>query len=498
MPSQILVNEFNRFDDATLEKLIVIADSILSPLDTELTSVDFSSMVGEVFKTNGLADRYFPEWTDRSKSDFGRLLVEIFALFSDKNMFYINHFSREGFVGVADLYRSVAHKALNQGFNPPSNTSAEGNVEIIFAPGSSEFVPRGSIILGIQDMPELSYLNKATTIPNSSTDVSTTVEFIHGKLRRDQVYFDGHSIVIDTPNIVTKSLVLNIDNTEWVEVDNFISGTIADKHFMVFYDERGRAEILFAKAGMGAVPTNGQTCIIEYITGGGYGGDITAGTINLVVSSQTNRNLLSYTQFDMQGGNSIQPLEELRQTVIGKARHRNRVVTPEDAEYFCKELTFVHKVYAEAFLNYTYVYVLPIGGGLLSPSQKSLVENKITPAILMGYNLTVSSPIYVPITMEIFVYLAPNVNKSGAQIMTAQILDEVLNPLKKGEFGEGVNRSKVISTILQRIRGSQNAVIPTLYRTGMPTTTVTDLIFLKQEVVDYDNSTITVNIIGGN
>ena len=181
MPSQSLLNEFNRFDDETLEKLIVIADSILSPLDTELTSVDYASMLKEVFKPNGLADRYYPEWTDRSKSDFGRFLVELFALFSDKNMFYINHFSREGFVGVAELYRSIFHQALHQGFNPPSNVASEGDVELVFSPGTTEFVPRGSIVLGIQDMPDLTYINKPFTIPASGIDQNMTIEIMHGK-----------------------------------------------------------------------------------------------------------------------------------------------------------------------------------------------------------------------------------------------------------------------------------------------------------------------------
>lgn len=132
MPSQSLLNEFNRFDDETLEKLIVIADSILSPLDTELTSVDYASMLKEVFKPNGLADRYYREWTDRSKSDFGRFLVELFALFSDKNMFYINHFSREGFVGLQNFIIQYFIKHCIK-FNPPSNVASEGDVELIFS-----------------------------------------------------------------------------------------------------------------------------------------------------------------------------------------------------------------------------------------------------------------------------------------------------------------------------------------------------------------------------
>lgn len=503
MPSLALLNEFNRFSDETLQKLITIGDSILSPMDTELTSVDFASMVEQVFKPDGLAERYYPEWTDKSKSDFGRLLVELFATFSDKDMFYINHYSRESFVGVADLYRSIFHEALHQGFNPPSNVASSGNVELIFSAGATEFVPRGSIVIGIQNMPTLVYTNDEFTIPMSAIDQNVTVTFRNGALRTEQLIFDGYSIILNAPKIVTGSVQLVIGANTWTATDNFITGTSSTKHFMVFFDESGRVEIKFATGGLGAVPTEGQMCDISYLVGGGYIGDIEADTIDLVVGSQTNRTLISYTQFAMTGGNDQMPMELLRHTVIGGARHQNRVVTPEDAEYLILgAMSFVLKVIADVFLNYTYVYVLPVGGGNISPSQKTLIENLLLtgnegkPYLLMGYNLTVSSPIYVPLTMTIDIYLLPTTIRSGAQTMAQQAVDDFLNPLKNGEFGDGVNRAILSSKLLQRVRGSQNIVFPVLHRTGFPAVP-SDITFIKQELVDIAGSTIIINLIGG-
>jgi len=253
---------------------------------------------------------------------------------------------------------------------------------------------------------------------------------------------------------------------------------------------------MFAQDGLGAVPNEGDLCDIEYVVGGGYIGDIVTNTLNRVVSSQTTRNLLGFTQFSMTGGNDLMPMELLRQTVIGKARHQNRVVTPEDAEYFCKELSFVKKVFADVFLNYTYVYVLPTGGGSISASQQTLVENKLLPYLLMGYNLTVASPIYVPITMDVDIYLLPTTIRSGANTMALQAIDEFLNPLKGGEFGDGVNRSLLSARILQRVKGSQNVTFPTLHRSGTPAPP-NDISFISQELVDIAGSTININLIGG-
>ena len=491
-----LLNEFNRFSDSTLEKLITIGDSIISPMDSELTSVDFASMVDQVFRSGGLADRYYPEWTDRSKSDFGRLLVEIFATFSDKDFFYINHYSRESFASTAEEYRSLYHKALDQGFKPDSNISSTGNVELIFSEGATEVVPRGAITLGIQDLPSMTYINEEFTLDESSIDKNVTVAFRHGKLQTEQTYFDGHSIVIDFDNVVSNSIELVIEGNTWSEASSFHDGDGSMQHFMVFYDETGRAEIIFAKSLLGARPVEGQLCEISFITGGGYAGDIEAGVLNRIIQNQSVRNLESFTQFEMTGGNDQASLETLRHIIIGKERTQNRVVIPKDVQDACRELSFVQDSYSEAVLFFSYVYILTTSGEPITESQKQLVKDKIEPLLLDGFRLTVSPPLFVPITMEITIYLLPNVNRSGAAIIAQQIVDEFLSPLGDNSFGDGVNRSLLQSKILNRLTGSQNVIFNKLYRTAL-LTPVADLDFVKQELVDVENSVITINLEGG-
>lgn len=496
MTEQEIINNFSGFSDVTLKKLKLIGDGLISPLDTELTSVDYATMLDSVFRANGLADRFFPEWTDRSSSDFGRFLVELFAVFSDKDFFYINHYSQESFVGLAELYRSIAHKALSIGFNPPSNKSAEGNVQLVFSSGPSEFVPRGTIVLGIDNFPDLVYVNQDFTLNESTIDTVIEVPFIQGKPFSQQYYFNGYSIVVDVAKIVDKSIRLYIDGDEWTEVDSFIDGEVTDKHFMVFYSEDGKAEILFASGGLGAIPVKESVCVVNFLIGGGYIGDIDFNTLNLIVTSQTTRNLQSFTQYAMVGGTDMLSMEKLRQTVIGKQRTQNRIVTPEDAEYFTKELSFVSKVSADVFLNFLTVYVLPTSGSTLSQAQKDAIVAKLTPNLLMGQEIVVSDIIFVPITMSIDVYLLPKTIKSGALITINKVIDEELNPMKLGEFGQGVNRSYIASKIMQKTTGVQNVVFTELRRSGM-STPVSDLSFLTQEVVDVENSTFIVNIIGG-
>ena len=497
-----LLTQLGTLSVANLRKLVTIGDSILSPLDTELTSVDFASMIDQVFKSGGLADNYFPEWTDRSKSDFGRYLVELFATFSDKDMFYVNHYSKESFLGVAEQYRSVFHKALNQGFNPPSNISASGDVELLFASGVQEFVPRGSIVLGISELPDLIYTNESFTIPTTTIDTGITAIFKQGRIRSDNGFFDGYSVVIDTPNISDDSIRFIIAGLDWTRVDSFMGGTSGTKHFMVVYNDGGKAELLFAKGGLGATPPSNQIYTVEYRIGGGYIGDIQERILNLVVNNGTNRNLQGFTQFKMVGGNDRLPIETLRQTIIGKQRHQNRIVSPEDAKYISMELSFVKRVYSEAFLGFLYIYILPVGGGNLTASQINLIREKLNATneedrkLLLGFNLTVSSALFVPLKVVCNIYLLPSTIRSSALIRAEQTLQEILDPLKDGDFGDGFNRSKNSSKLLQRVTGSTNVIFSTLHRLGLPKDP-DDITFIKRELVDWTNSEITINLIGG-
>lgn len=486
-----------QFDLQTLEKLLTIGNSILSPLDTELTSVDFPAMVDQVFKTGGLADTYFPEWTDRGKSDFGRFLVELFALFSDKDFFYQNHYSREAFLGKAELYKSLLHHAINAGLTPPSLAAASGDVDLVFAAGDAYDYARGAIKLGLPQFPSLIFSNDAFSLPTSATTDSKTVTFRHGEVKTLNGYFDGYSIFLNNTGIVTDSIVLTIDGDTWTEVDTFIDSISSDLHFRVFYNEEGYAEILFGNGTYGKKPDKGLYWEAEFLAGGGTLGNIQQDTLTLVLQNVGDRTLTDFRQFVMTGGNDIWPLERLREQIIGYERSQNRIVTPEDVEHVCKSLTWVLKAYGEAFGNYIYAFVLPSGGTTIDNSQKAEVTALIEPKLLMGYFVTVASATFTPITLEIDLYLLPKTSKLGANAVAASVIENYLNPQKGGEFGEGVKRSVLSGMILSSVTGSANVVFKKLYRTSEPTTDVVDFVATTSELIDWDNSDITINVIGG-
>jgi hypothetical protein len=216
---QQLLQDFNQYSDEELFKLHTIAKSILNPNLNQLVAVDFASMIDMVFTTGGLADTYFPTWTDRTKSDFGRFLVEIFCLLSDKDFYYINHYSKEAFGPTAELYRSLVHKAISNGFKPPANIAASTTIAVTVGPTSVvEAVPAGAVVFGMPGTDTLNFSNEPFSIPISGTPQVINVVFKHGIIKSLTGNFNGRSMTILDKSVVESSVKLNLNgDTNWSE-----------------------------------------------------------------------------------------------------------------------------------------------------------------------------------------------------------------------------------------------------------------------------------------
>ena len=115
MNKEQLLQHFAGLDTSVLQKLYKYSNLLIIPDEDLLTNVTMSQMVE---KAHSLADVYFPEWTDRSKSDFGQFLIELFALFSEKDFWYINAFANEGILRKMRSYSNVFSKVVSMGYSP--------------------------------------------------------------------------------------------------------------------------------------------------------------------------------------------------------------------------------------------------------------------------------------------------------------------------------------------------------------------------------------------
>ena len=189
--------------------------------------------------------------------------------------------------------------------------------------------------------------------------------------------------------------------------------------------------------------------------------------------------------------------EKLRNYVITNQRHNDRAVTPYDVKDICSQLSFVSKVQSEAVLKFVYIYVLTTDGSDLSQSQKSRILELISPKVVMGFLPNVSSVSKVRIVLDVNVYLSGTYSKLGAESMSTNVINKLLDPQKDAEIGDGVTMSSISKELLQNVIGSTNVTFNTLKRQGSPQEEPADIPFIANEVVDMDNSIIKINVIGG-
>ena len=120
----------------------------------------------------------------------------------------------------------------------------------------------------------------------------------------------------------------------WKEVENFLSSTHYDRHFLV---DRQRGEIRFGDGIQGLIPPPAANNIRlqKYQTGGGLSGNKPAGSISQLRSSVAYVSAATNLEPGL-GGQNIEDGESVRRRGASLLRHRRRAVTLEDYEDLAK------------------------------------------------------------------------------------------------------------------------------------------------------------------
>ena len=229
-----LLAYFRGLDTATLEKLKKYSELLIIPDEDLLVNATMSQMVE---KAHDLADSLFPEWTDRSKSDFGEFLVELFALFSEKDFWYINAFANEGILRKMRSYSNAFSKASSMGYQPTTCKAAQCNFSVTFKAGESIRYERGDLIV---DVNGIEFTNDdAFTLEKSAAELSKVLTLHEGKHIAEDVTYNGYNVLIRKSNIDIDSIVVTIDNIVYTRVSNFGFSSADSTHYMVFPEEDG-------------------------------------------------------------------------------------------------------------------------------------------------------------------------------------------------------------------------------------------------------------------
>jgi hypothetical protein len=456
----------------------------------DYTDKDFDSLRNAMLE---LAAYRVPEWTDRSPSDIGMLLVDLFAYVGDVVSYYQDRIASESFLDTAVERRSVMSLLRLIGYElaPPAASSAEltltfraasaGQPTAVTIPTGAQFAtkPRDGapaqlfVYLGANRQvslvapagggaPVLAGLpvRQGEIVPRETIGTSTG--------EPNQMFRLGRSpVIIDT-------LVVEVNEGEgfvqWDRRPNLLyhadpSGAIVtsrqDAHdYYVQLDENGWPSVVFGDGQYGRPPTRLDNNIrATYVSGGGSVGNVPAGAIVDALTSIASLDSVT-NPLPATGGSDAEPIERaVRFGPLG-FRAGDRAVTLNDYVTIAMQVGGIAKVRARTTgWNRVYLHVAPEGDVVTDPTQD--LKNRIVAYFetrrMVGTAVYVANPTKAPVDIDVDIITEHNFPAQAVHDQVQQAVERLL-AFSEVDFGWTLYVSKVYEAV-EAIDGVRAATV---------------------------------------
>lgn len=494
-----LLQYFSGLDLALLQKLERYSKMLIIPDEDLLTN---ATMIQMVDKAHSLADVLFPQWTDRSKSDFGEFLVELFAVFSEKDFWYLNAFANEGILQKMRSYSNAFAKASSLGFRPTLCKGATAQFQVTFAAGSAVTYRRGDIVISAGDSKFTNDTDFA--VEAASGALTKTLSLREGTQIAEDVTYNGYSVLIRKENIDIDSLRVIIDNIIYTRVANFGTSGPTSTHYMVLPEEDGSASIFFGSNGLGVQPKVGKGIRVEYRRCNGTDGNI-AKTEATVSDSLSNRQATSATMLaEASGGTYPASFTSIKQQAPLYFSTKGAAINEKISEDTLNSFSFVRQSKVSVIGREVNYRIIPVSGAKEpNDSEKQYINQNFAPYVMTGYVATYTPNTYVNVLsrlsadkLYIDCIIAPNYNKTAIMSSVQQIIRDVTNPLVKATYGGSLIKSDMDLLIRSSVAGVQSATFKMLK--GQTESVMPDLTLGDAEIftpIDLTKVEVRTNVV---
>lgn len=357
----------------------------------DYTDKDFDALRRALFDFAALR---LPEWTDRNPSDFGALMVDLFAYMGDVVLYYQDRLANESFLGTAHERSSVLGHLRLIGYELAPERPAFAELDLTFNPGLiSVVIPTGARfrVNTPGNVQVFEYQEPPLTITFASDQVEVLAS---GKLLyRGLPVLQGQTIgpeVIGSStgepnlNFALSAGPVQVETVE-VEVNEGAGWVLWDRRDSLLYDigpdgrlrlsspgdrvyrldrdSVGGARVRFGGDGrFGRLPPIGVNNIrATYFVGGGAKGNVPAGAIREAVTAIANLYQVA-NPVAASGGSDAETTDDAAQLGPAAFRARERAVTVDDHAAMAFLAGGVAKARARAAAwNQIDVFVAPSG-----------------------------------------------------------------------------------------------------------------------------------------
>lgn len=462
-----LLAYFKSLDVATLEKLRKYSELLIIPEEDLLVNATMTQMVE---KAHTLADSLFPEWTDRSKSDFGEFLVELFALFSEKDFWYINAFANEGILRKMRSYSNAFSKATSLGYSPTTCKGAEALFNVTFNAGEATTYQRGDLVIDVEG---IHYTNdEPFNIVASMSEIMLSLSLHEGEQIADDIVFNGYNVFIRKNNIDIDSIALSVDNVQYSRVSTFGMSSKDSNHFMVIPEEDGSCIIYFGSNGFGVSPAMGKNIRVEYRICQGEKGNHESGPCEIGEFLVQRKPILTTMVTAATKGTNAETLTSIKERTSLFFSTRKAVINEKIAQEVLNGFMFVGKSMVRVSGREVIYSIIPTSG-YPEPtlSELSILNQEFVPYLMVGYKGTYRKNLYRNILPLANVYASKIIidaiiisgyDRNVIEGQIRQIFSDLTNPLVDADYGKGFSKSEADLKIRSRISGVQNVAFKML------------------------------------
>lgn len=491
MEKQDYLNEIALMDAAVIEKLYLYAQLIIIPEEDLLLNVNMQQMVD---KGHELADSFFPEWTDRNKTDFGEFLLELICLFSEKDFWYINAFANESILNNTAVYSDAFVKATNYGYRPVLCRGSSGTFDVTFAAGDPITYGIGDLVL-VQDFTGLEYTNELPIVLDASVTVTLVpLQLFEGKYALENSNFNGHSIVLTKQLIDINSIVLEVFNVTWRRVDLFGQSSSGDKHFVVVPEEDGRATIYFGEDGYGLKPNVGDACRIRYRTTTGSAGNGIVRTVAVGKYQSARPAMYAAQTTPSIDGTLPETLAQIKNNAPLYKSTKGACYNEYSTQKFLNGLNYIKQSKVEILGNKVYFYVIPTNGIAADAPLLDTIKTTMEPYLMNGYFANPQPTTYVSVEpLNITVSFLNGYNTVNGVSLIRQLIEDYTNPLVLAKYDQSFNLTDLSLLLRSKVPGLQNVIYNTVAGTTPANVVVPPNRILKK--IDQSNLTVNATII---
>lgn len=394
----------------------------LSPTPTiDYSDKDFDSLRSRLINLIGSV---FPDWTDFNVSSFGNILMELYCHVGDVLGYYLDAHAIESRIATATQRRSLIALAKLLNYTPGSATAAQVvcTISLSSPPTSADVVfPAGTIVktAEVTDPIEFQLLTEV------SITVSPPISEVDGTFEHSKTFTEYYTstdapsqeIVLGSTPFIDDSEDISASNGSYTKVDNFLSSTSSDRHYMVIVDQNDRATVRFGNGVNGELPVGTITGV--YKTGGGSDGNVAAGSITRIVGNFYDGATQVFptvtNDLAASGGGPRDTVEEIRNDAPQSIRAINRTVAREDYEINAKRVSGVQRALmltsnedSRIAENAGNLSIIPVGGGTAT---QTLLDDVLTMVTVtypntLTFSVSVVAASYLTVNIQATVYLA--------------------------------------------------------------------------------------------